>query len=69
MITVDCKGNQVEVYKYAFHGWARDSGGQNSSKYLAYCPVSGSQVLAELRKNSEFYLFARNAKVINHDWI
>lgn len=60
MITVDSKGNQVEVYKYAFQR-------VEHFKYLAFCPVSGLHLLAEFRKKSEFYLFVRNAKVINYN--
>ena len=60
MITVDSKGNQVEVYKYAF---------QRVKHFKISCilPISGSHLLAEFRKKSEFYLFVRNAKVINYN--
>lgn len=42
--TVDCKGNRLSLQIHMlFQGWVRDSGGQDTSKDLAYCPIGGHQ--------------------------
>lgn len=37
-----------------FQGWVRDSGGQDTSKDLAYCPIGGHQDLLNLERIVNF---------------